>query len=234
MANCPTPVHISVSRRSFVRITVGAIALLPTVGSTLLLPRARKALADQDPAHNELAAGTEIYVVQSNELAIVVSDVSLPASAPRLIPGAHVRVTSRYNGNLCEGYTDDEGAVCLDISDLCEDDGKERKPAAYAFNAIIEVTADGYRTFRTGMYRIEGGLAMGVPTQPREENMPYPTSVSFDEWDVLYTAGEGAEFVCCTGNNIMHALVLEIENCKPGATVVAGLLGAAVVHAMCW
>ncbi len=214
--------HMTVSRRDFMKISIGAITLLPTVSSALLLPN-QQALAAEQPAGAKLVTGPEIYVVSSKELALTVADVSLPAHSPNLIPGARVRIISRYNGMVLEGTTDEHGGVYFDISNLAEGDGKAKKPAVYAFNATIEVEAEGYRTFKTGLYRVTGGVAMSVPTQPREKDMPYPLSVSFDEWDILYTVDDGAEFVCCTGNDITHTLVLELDNCDRNASVRAGL-----------
>ena len=153
------------------------------MASSLLLPPEKRAIAAvaTEAPRSDLASNAEIYVVGTNELAVVVTDVSVNSPAPTLIPGALVRITSRYNGAVIEDTTDEHGAVHFVIDELAEADGKAQKPAVYAFNATIEVTVDGYRDFCTGLYRVEGGVAMSVPTQPREIGIPYSVGASLDE-----------------------------------------------------
>ncbi len=208
----------AISRRGFLQIAVGSIILLPTISSAAITGPKGKAYADEGRA-DTVSADSEIYVVSANELSVVVVDASQTTAIPTVIIGAHVKITSRYNGEILEGTTDKKGTITFDISELSEDGGRAQKPAIYGFNATIEITAQGYRPFKTGLYRIEGGNALGVPTQPIDESMPYPVSASFDGWDILYSAGEAAQFVSCTGNDIDHSLSLQIENLKSQKTV---------------
>lgn len=211
-----------ISRRTFVQLTVGSIVMLPTVTNALLLP-SREALADEGAQAAELFGGSSIHIVSTSELGLVVRDVSRPKDAANLIPGAYVKITSRFNGATLDGHTDSKGAITFDISKLAEDEGKKGMPAVYAFNASIDVSAPGYRTFRVDLLRVKGGTALGVPTQPRQAGVPYPASVSLDEWDVLYTEGDAAEFVSCTGNDSDHTIGLKLEDCPAGAAITAGV-----------
>ena len=217
--------YAGVSRRSFFRLTMGAITLLPTVASAALLPTAATANEDGAAADGaaQLGADADIYVVRTKELALVVRDVSVPLHTPNVIPGAEVKITSRFNGASVSGTTNEKGSVTFDIEALSEDDGKTQKPQVFAFNAIIEVTAPGYRIFRTGIYRVTGGSALGVPTQPAEPGLPYPSCISFDEWDVLYSTEEATDFVSATGNDIEHSFAVSLEDCPAGAAIAAEL-----------
>ncbi|MBP3893923.1 MAG: hypothetical protein J6D34_07785 [Atopobiaceae bacterium] len=211
----------NLSRRSFFKLTVGSITLLPTVASVAALTPV-EALADEEPRAS-LASGSTIYVVAPKELGLVVRDVSIEDGSANLIQGAHVKVTSRFNGKVLEDDTDDKGIVHFDISELAEDDGKESVLARYTFNATIEVTAQGYRDFRASRIRVEGGTTLGIPTQPRVSGLPYPVCVSFDEWDVLYSEGDDSTFVSSTGNDASHTIDLTINDCPAGASVAAGI-----------
>ena len=221
-----------ISRRSFVQLTVGSIVMLPTVTNALLLP-SREALADEGDAAAGLFGSSSIHIVRTNELGLVVRDVSRPGDAANLIPGAYVKITSRYNGATADGYTDDKGAITFDLTTLAEDEGKNGMPAVYAFNGTIEVNPPGYRMFRVDLMRVKGGAALGVPTQPRKSGVPYPVSASFDEWDVLYTEGDAADFVSCTGNDINHTIGFRLADCPANTAITAGVFanGAQVASA---
>ncbi|MBQ9041372.1 MAG: carboxypeptidase regulatory-like domain-containing protein [Eggerthellaceae bacterium] len=221
-----------ISRRSFVQIAVGSIVMLPTVTNALLLP-SREALADEGGQAAELLGSSSIHIVRTDELGLVVRDVSKGQDVAGLIPGAHVKVTSRYNGVVVEGRTDDKGAIVFDISQLAEDTGKQEMPAVYAFNGTIEISADGYRTFRADLIRLKGATALGIPTQPTQSGIPYPVSASFDEWDVLYTEGDSVDFVSCAGNDANHTIGMRLADCPAGAAITAGVFvnGAQVASA---
>jgi len=173
---------------------MGSITLLPTVASAMALPP-EVAYAAEDGSRAELAAGSTIYIVSPRELGVVVRDVTQEDGSANLIKDAYVKITSRFNGAVLDGTTDDEGTISFDISNLSEDEGKQGMLPRYAFNATIEVSAQGYREFRASLIRVEGGTTLGIPTQPRQSGIPYPKCTSFDEWDVLYTTGDAATFV---------------------------------------
>lgn len=204
----------ALTRRGFLRLTMGSLTLLPSVASALMLPDL--ALAEGETA--ELVNGAEVYVVRPSEVGLVVRDVSKSESSQNAIKGAHVKVTSRFNGQSVEGTTDDKGGIVFDIAALSEDESKAATPAGYAFNGTIEVDAPGYRRFRTGLYRVQGGVAIAVPTQPLVQGVPYPVSVSFDEWDVLYTTNE---FVASASNDMRHSIAVALEGCAAGSVTGA-------------
>lgn len=222
----------NISRRSFLRLTVGSITLLPTVASVFALP-AEAALAEEDDLRAQLVGGTVVYIVNPREVGLVVRDVSVEDGSEDHIAGAFVRITSRANGAVLEGTTDDEGNVRFDITELAEDEGKQLTLPRYGFYGTVEVSAPGYREFRATLIRIDGGTTMAIPTQPREAGIPYPMSTSFDEWDVLYTGGDDATFVSSTGNDGTHDIALSLRDCPGGAGVTAALFcdGARVAEA---
>ena len=212
-----------VSRRNFIRLSMGAITLLPTVASEALLPAV--AAADEGDAALGATLGSDatVYIVRKTEISVVVRDVAKGLHVPNLIAGAKVKVTSRFNGQAVEGTTNADGAATFDIAALAEDEGKKRRPASYGFNAVIEVEAEGYRLFRSGIYRVEGGSALAIPTQPTDDGIPYPSTISFDEWDALYTYDDATDFVQSSANDINHSLAVTLEGCPANAAVAAAL-----------
>ena len=83
-------------------------------------------------------------------------------------------------------------------------------------DGTIDVTAPGYREFHMSLARIEGGFAFTVPTRSLESDRPYPSRVSFAEWDVLYTK---TEFVTCSGNDTDCDVGIEIRDLSKPATL---------------
>ena len=212
----------SVSRRSFIKLTMGSIVLLPTVANALLLPSEIAHAADGEQ-RAPLVGSSTIYVVSTHELGIIVRDVTIADDSANLIVGAYVKITSHFNGKMVDGTTDDKGAIHFDITELAEDEGKNESPARFLFNAAIEIEAPRYRKFCAKLIRLTGGTALGVPTQPRQDGIPYPKSASFDDWDVLYTTGDATTFVSCAGNDAAHTIDFDLEDCPAGAAIAAGI-----------
>lgn len=212
----------NISRRSFFRLAMGSITLLPTVMSTTCLAPVA-AYAEEDVPRADLSDSSTIYIVSPREAGFVVRDVSMEDHSPNLVNGAYVKITSRFNGAVLDGVTDDAGTISFDIAELAEDEGKQAQLPRYAFNATIEVSAPGYREFKTGLIRVEGGTMLGIPTQPTQKGVPYPKCTSFDEWDVLYTTGDAATFVSSTGNDAAHTIDVSLRDCPANASVTAGL-----------
>ena len=144
------------TRRSFVSMMVGSIVLLPTVQDALMLPDS--AYADESGQTATLVQGSTIYVVRTNELALIVQDVSLPDGSANYVSGATVKLTSRFNGESLEDVTNERGEVVFDISALSETDGKQEKPAVYGFNGTIEISASGFRNFRAPLLLEQGAF----------------------------------------------------------------------------
>ncbi len=198
----------SISRRNFVRIAMGSFVVLPSVVGGFLIPR-REALAESGGETNAGGADdatTKITLVFASEVGFYVADVSKVETVP--IRGARVKVTSRYNDKSVEGTTRADGVVKLDIRHLAENPDNENvdRLDEYAFNGTVTMYCDGYREFEMPLTRIEGGQGLLVPTRTLTDGLPYPRTVSFNEWDALYTENE---FLESPANGSNHVLSME-------------------------
>ena len=204
----------NVSRRGFVKLVTDALWSLPVVTGGVLATAPKEALADEVPQSETPAGsidsgapGATIIVLQPSEVGFYVVDMGSNKKTP--IAGAHVRVTSRYNGEVAEGDTDDLGMLALDISALAENPNGDVVPKEYACNASLEITREGYRNFKTGILRLHGAKGHYIPTRKLEPRIPYPELVTFDEWDALYTQNV---FNIGLLNTMTHALHIRILN----------------------
>ena len=213
----------NVSRRSFVELALGSLVSVPALAGGLIVAPAI-ALADNNPDVTASTGKPEIRnyaiidVVSPWEVGFIVRDVTRVIHTQtddeendRVQGTAHVIVTSRANGKSVSGNTNENGIVNLNIKELAEnpdgvgiDNLKE-----WNFNATIQVTCDGYRTFETALVRVAGGFGLIVPMHPTDIDGPYPHRVSFDEWDALYTKNE---FLLATGNTGDHIIQVVIHN----------------------
>ena len=147
----------SISRRNFVALAVSSLAVLPAVEEGFLIPRApEKAFAEEVSSAPE---AIEIVVVSPSEVGFNISDQTDNANAP--IEGAHVVLTSRYNGKVLEDHSLQNGVVVFDVKELAEDN----EDGVYAFDGTIDIDMPGYRTFHISLARIEGHTAFSVPTR---------------------------------------------------------------------
>ena len=195
------------TRRDFIKLSVGSIALLPAVAGGFLIPDARHggaALADEttDPI--------EIVAVSPRQVGFYIDDHS--GAEWKRVAGATITITSRYNGKVIQDVTDARGILVVDITELAEE---ELVDGRYCFNGMIDVVADGYREFHMSLARIEGGLALDIPASPRQAGLPYPARVSFAEWDILYM---NTGFVSATGNDVTGPLLIELHDLDKPAT----------------
>ena len=98
------------SRRSFVKLAVGTLAVLPTVAGELLVDGGQEiayAVGDE-------ASGTHrLVVVSPKQVGLYIADQAGDANTP--IPGAKVVLTSRYNGKVLTDTSDADGIVLFDI-----------------------------------------------------------------------------------------------------------------------
>ncbi|MDO4797234.1 MAG: hypothetical protein Q4A01_04340 [Coriobacteriales bacterium] len=203
-----------ITRRGFVKLATDVLWSLPVVAGGVLATAPREALADDVPKSETSggtvdsgAPGATIIVLQPSEVGFYVVDMSTSKKTP--IPGAHVRVTSRYNGKTAEGDTDELGMLSLDITELTENPNNEEVPKEYCCNASLEVSKEGYRNFKTGILRLHGAKGHYVPTRKVEPRMPYPELVTFDDWDALYTQNV---FNIGIKNTLTHTLHIRIVN----------------------
>lgn len=199
-----------ISRREFFNISAGTLLTLAASEGGFLFPFATEAYAEE---LSEGEGSASFYVVRSRELGIVVSDQANGAKTP--IQGAKVTLTSRYNGRSVSDTTIADGSVVFDIAELAEPTGDEAH-AVYDFNGTLRVEKDGYRIFDMALTRIHGGDVVAVPTRKLEDGVPYPSMVSFDSWDVLYSRNI---FVETVGNDTRHDLRVDIKNLSKSATL---------------
>ena len=214
----------TITRRNLIRTAIGSLITLPAVGGVGLFSMERVAYAAgiQEQAgesftNEELA---KITVITRTEVSIVVVDMAKHKGAldpskevtdkSAFVAGAKVSLYSRYNKTALEGTSDAEGKVIFDIRELAEN--PDYKPLdkldTYAFNGSIEVSLDGYRTFKTALVRLQGTDVIVAPTRSISPNdsSAYPHMVSYNEWDVLYFNNQ---FCTSTGNNEDKTLELE-------------------------
>ena len=214
MNNESTP---AVTRRSFINIAVGSLVTLPAVAGGFLVPTGPlAAYAEEADATTDDEVKARVVVVTPYQVGFVLHDVTkTPDAAGYTVQGATIKVTSRYNKKSMQNVTDKDGIRVFDITELAEDDDKKENPPKYGFNGRIEITAPGYRDVIIPLVRVEGGKGLKVPTQPLEEGVPYPRSISFDEWDVLYTKNE---FISSTdeGYEAKHDFEVQLGNVPDG------------------
>ena len=171
---------------------------------------------------SELAGGQSEYViidvVEPWQVGVMVVDITkgeerdggLMYYPP--VKDAKVTVTSRFNGKVATGTTDEDGVVNLDIRELsvCEEGEDVNNLADYSFNGSIDVERDDYRLFRTSLMVVEGGSGLQVPAHPLDDDAtPYPHQATFDEWDGLYTVNE---FLVTPANAEEHTIAASIYN----------------------
>ena len=198
---------ITVSRRSFVGLAVGALATLPAVAGGFALPFApERAYAAESGANV-----AKIVVAKSYEAGIVVADMVDGKKVP--VPDAAVTITSYHNKKKVSGKTNSSGVFMADIRELAKKEavnGVDR----YSFDAEISVECTGYRKFHARRISVEGARGLLVPTRKLGGEPLYPYGVSLDDWDVLYTKNE---FCVSPANDVKHTLIIEIscDNADP-------------------
>jgi hypothetical protein len=195
----------SVSRRSFIELSVGALAVLPAVAGGFALPFSPVQAFAADTRANT----AKVVIAKSYEAGVVVADMVSGRKVP--VPDAAVTITSHYNKKKVSGKTNGSGVYMADIRDLAKKEnvnGVDR----YSFDAEIEVSCAGYRRFHARRISVEGARGLLIPTRKLGGEPLYPSGVSFDDWDVLYTKNE---FCVSPANDVKHTLVVEITCDKP-------------------
>lgn len=205
----------SVSRRNFIKLATDTLWSLPVVAGGVLAMNPAQALAEDDSyeedytseedggSFDNTSGGTtndvQIIALKPSEVGFMVRDLGKKDNPA--IPGAHVRIRSRYNGEVVEGETDKDGTLVLDITKLAEQPTVSNGKVSFACNATIEATCKGYRDFATGVMRVEGAQGHFVPTRSLLDEKPYPARVTLNDWDILYstnlfTRGEDNDKMC--------------------------------------
>lgn len=148
-----------ITRRGFVKLATDVLWSLPVVAGGVLATAPQEALADDVPKSETSggtvdsgAPGATIIVLQPSEVGFYVVDMSTPKKRP--IPGAHVRVTSRYNGKTAEGDTDELGAqvgVWFDLSIAKRAGSEQANPVAvHTTDEPLKLTVAVPQTLRAG------------------------------------------------------------------------------------
>ena len=194
----------SISRRGLLKAATSAV----TMGTLNLLPLIEVPGIDEPVAgflRSKTALAEEnfvITIVSKTEVGINVVDVS-NGNAP--VEGATVTITSRFpnakvksrSAITGEDFTDPEdmGKVIIDIADLAETDGMGNPiDGRYEFNGSISVIrkedrgVTAMRDYSTGLVRIKGASAIEVSTHAMDDLAVYPERITFNDWDMHYTA----------------------------------------------
>lgn len=123
---------------------------------------------------NDVTKGTTL-VEESGEIA-----------QAQVLSGAKVVLHSLYNNKTVEGISNAEGKVVFDdITALAKLDA-DTVPISYHFWGSIEVTLDGYRTFKTGRVFIQGAHFFVAATQPTTPTASYLRCCTYEGYDIQY------------------------------------------------
>lgn len=194
----------NISRRNFLK---GGM----TFAAGLALANIEGDLFSAVPAHAAEGAETTVMIVRPTEIGIVAYDLT-DAENPIAVPDCHVTITSRFNGKSVEGTTNANGKIVLDIAALAETNSESD---ILAFNGSITVKKEGYREVNIPLARIVGHSAFVAPTRPLD-GLPYFRSLTFNEWDVQYTA---PEFLTSQANTEIHTITGQLW--LPDATILS-------------
>lgn len=220
MASFDSKSQRTLTRRTFFRIVTGSLMAMPAAAGGFLVPPSIAYAETLSEADGGSAEGVteRIVVVKASEVGFCVLDMA--DGGETKVPGAYVRISSRYNGKTVDGYTDPDGVVTLDIKHLAEnpDELDVNKLEEYAFNGSMLISCEGYRTCEIPLVRVEGATPLIVPTRRLTDGLPYPRSTTFDEWDVLYTANE---FVQTSSNTDTHSIALDWRGLGSGTATVS-------------
>lgn len=212
----------NISRRNFFRLATGSLLTLPTVAGGFMVPPS--IAYAEEPQRGEANGGSadgvtaRIVVVSASEVGFCVVDMA--DGGKTKVEGATVTVLSRYNNKSVRDKTDKDGVVVFDIKNLSEnpDELDVNKLDEYAFNASITIECKGYRDCKLKLVRVEGATPLLVPTRSTSDGLPYPISVSFNDWDVLYTQ---SEFTQTPKNTDKHALKMEWTQLQDGTATIS-------------
>jgi len=188
-----------VTRRSFVQLAAGAIALLPTVTGGFAL----MAAPERAHAADSTSPSVEIVIAKPNEAGIAVADMSSGKRTP--VPGATVIITSNENKKTITGKTGENGVFIADLSQLTKPKKNSVGVDVYAAEASLVVRKEGYRTFETGWKSFKGAAGFDVPTSKLGDEPAYPKRATLSDWDILYTNND---FAVTPANNDTHTIAI--------------------------
>ena len=156
-----------VSRRSFVRLAVGALTALPTVAGGVPVGAPVTALAEEAAQGEDgikamadaISSGViTVMAVRYDEVCVSVQDMTDGRKSAKPVAGAKVKITSYFNKKSVEVTTDKNGLAVARVADLAEDEPKKQNICT--FSGYIEMNAPGYRIFKTGRATLTGGKGL--------------------------------------------------------------------------
>lgn len=202
----------AVSRRSFIELSVGAIAALPMVAGGFALTLA------PDQAHGAETSGatTKIIIAKANEAGLAVVDLTGKKRAP--VADANVVVKSNETGKQVTGKTNKDGTLLIDLTTLTKPTKDRNGQDSYAAEVSVSVEAKGYRAFQTGWMTLRGGRGYDLPTRKVGKELAYPSLATLSDWDILYTNNE---FAITQANDATHKIVIAFVAAKEGAITVS-------------
>ena len=140
----------------------------------------------------------------------------------RNVAGVKIHIKSFYNGKEADVTTDDTGGVFVDLLPLARKSHSDAVGDFYEFDACVSLTAHDcttqdsnikqYREVVLPRIHICQGQMVNLPLTPDEGTSFYFRSISFDDWDILYT---NQEFVTSPGNTLKHVLKAELYFPEP-------------------
>lgn len=212
----------NISRRAFVQSSMAlasGIALACLDGGDVF--SAVPCFADEVDNADAVSSGaeTKIVIVRPTQIGIVAYDVT-NSSKPVAVPDCKVTLYSRYNNKTLSGTTNAEGKLVFDIVNLAERDDEGNIEDIPEFNGTITVEKQGYRDVVIPLARITGHTALIAPTRPLDD-LPYFRSLTFNEWDIQYTAPDFRYDATNTEiQTIAGELYLPDENADVSASLV--------------
>ena len=195
---------IQVSRRSFIQLAIGSITMVPAV---IAAAPAGAAFAEEAAETSSGDGTATLTVAKPSQVNVVIYDVT--SSGKARVRNAAVTIRSSNSKDPIVTNTGSSGVVTIDIEKLADPEGLKKSPKEYQFFGTISVTADGYRSFRSGYMLFKGATVVQGATRKLEPGVFYPALCTFNGFDILYSTNT---FVRSTGNKRLHVLEIEVEN----------------------
>lgn len=195
---------IQVSRRSFIELAIGSITMVPAV---IAAAPTGTAFAEEAAETSSGDGTTTLTVAKPSQVNVVIYDVTNDGKAR--VRNATVTFRSSNSKDPIVANTGSSGVVTIDIEKLADPEGLKKDPKEYQFFGTISVTADGYRSFRSGLLQFKGATVVQGATRKLERDWFYPALCTFNGFDILYYT---STFIRSTANKRLHVLEIEIEN----------------------
>lgn len=190
-----------ISRRGFLALAAG-------LGTAAFLP---SFLGGPVVARADDTGGVVLYVLKRDESAFTFKDVADPKN-PVPIPGATVSITSHHNDKTPAAQTTDAaGVTVFAIKDLSEPSDPQFANTTYRFWGSISISKDGYRTFETGLVRIEGANRFDMPTVKVGASDRYIQRLTFDGYDIQYSSKDDATFITSSASADPQSHTLSVK-----------------------